>query len=283
VKPGIYHDIPIEQYHADPSTVSKSGLDLIARTPLHYWAAHLDPDRPEREDTPAFVEGRAVHALALEGREVFDRQFAVAPRVDRRTKAGKEDWQAWADAHASHTILTAEQSERVEAMHAGLQRHEGARRYLGADGDAEVSIYWTNEATGVACRCRPDKIVPIPGTDEVVLVDLKTTRDGLDDETISRTLARYRYHVQAAWYVDGARAAGLAVRAFALVFIEKSRPHGARVVTMCEDSITCGRVLYRENLETYAECLASGQWPGYSTATETVSIPSWEMRRAGLI
>jgi hypothetical protein len=283
VKPGIYHDIPIEQYHADPSTVSKSGLDLIARTPLHYWAAHLDPDRPEREDTPAFVEGRAVHALALEGREVFDRQFAVAPRVDRRTKAGKEDWQAWADAHASHTILTAEQSERVEAMHAGLQRHEGARRYLGADGDAEVSIYWTDEATGVACRCRPDKIVPIPGTDEVVLVDLKTTRDGLDDETISRTLARYRYHVQAAWYVDGARAAGLAVRAFALVFIEKSRPHGARVVTMCEDSITCGRVLYRENLETYAECLASGQWPGYSTATETVSIPSWEMRRAGLI
>jgi len=227
VKPGIYHDIPIEQYHADPSTVSKSGLDLIARTPLHYWAAHLDPDRPEREDTPAFVEGRAVHALALEGREVFDRQFAVAPRVDRRTKAGKEDWQAWADAHASHTILTAEQSERVEAMHAGLQRHEGARRYLGADGDAEVSIYWTDEATGVACRCRPDKIVPIPGTDEVVLVDLKTTRDGLDDETISRTLARYRYHVQAAWYVDGARAAGLAVRAFALVFIEKSRPHGA--------------------------------------------------------
>jgi hypothetical protein len=194
VKPGIYHDIPIEQYHADPSTVSKSGLDLIARTPLHYWAAHLDPDRPEREDTPAFVEGRAVHALALEGREVFDRQFAVAPRVDRRTKAGKEDWQAWADAHASHTILTAEQSERVEAMHAGLQRHEGARRYLGADGDAEVSIYWTDEATGVACRCRPDKIVPIPGTDEVVLVDLKTTRDGLDDETISRTLARYRYH-----------------------------------------------------------------------------------------
>jgi exodeoxyribonuclease VIII len=283
VKPGIYHDIPIEQYHADPSTVSKSGLDLIARTPLHYWAAHLDPDRPEREDTPAFVEGRAVHALALEGREVFDRQFAVAPRVDRRTKAGKEDWQAWADAHASHTILTAAQSERVEAMHAGLQRHEGARRYLGADGDAEVSIYWTDEATGVACRCRPDKIVPIPGTDEVVLVDLKTTRDGLDDETISRTLARYRYHVQAAWYVDGARAAGLAVRAFALVFIEKSRPHGARVVTMCEDSITCGRVLYRENLETYAECLASGQWPGYSTATETVSIPSWEMRRAGLI
>ena len=43
MKPGIYHDIPIEQYHADPDTISKSGLDLIARTPLHYWSAHLDP------------------------------------------------------------------------------------------------------------------------------------------------------------------------------------------------------------------------------------------------
>jgi exodeoxyribonuclease VIII len=283
VKPGIYYNIPIDQYHADPGTVSKSGLDLIARTPLHYWAAHLDPDRPEREDSPAFIEGSALHALELEGREVFGRQFAVAPRVDRRTKQGKADWQAWADLHATHTILTDAQAANVEAMHAGLQRHEGARRYLDADGDAEVSIYWTDPGTGVACRCRPDKIVEIPGTDQCVLVDLKTTRDGLDDETITRTMARYRYHVQAAWYVDGARAAGLAVRAFVFVFVEKSRPHGARVVTMCEDSITCGRILYRENLETYAECLASAQWPGYSTATETVSIPSWEMRRAGLI
>ena len=283
MKPGIHHDIPIDQYHADPDTISKSGLDLIARTPLHYWSAHLDPDRPDREDTPAFVEGSALHALELEGREVFDRQFAVAPKIDRRTKAGKAEWQAWTEAHANHTILTDTQSQNIEAMHAGLQRHEGARRYLDADGDVEVSIYWTDEATGVACRCRPDKIVQIPDTDQCVLVDLKTTRDGLDDETITRTLARYRYHVQAAWYVDGARAAGLNVRAFVFVFVEKSRPHGARVVTLCEDSITCGRVLYRENLDTYAKCLATGEWPGYDTTTSTVSIPSWEMRRAGLI
>jgi exodeoxyribonuclease VIII len=283
VKPGIYHDIPIEQYHADTETVSKSGLDLIARTPLHYWAAHLDPDRPEREDSPAFIEGRALHALVLEGREVFDRQFASAPKIDRRTKAGKAEWQAWTEAHANHTHLTDAQAANVEAMHAGLQRHEGARRYLGADGDAEVSIYWADPATGVACRCRPDKIVQIPDSNEVVLVDLKTTSKPLDDEQIAKTIGNFRYHVQAAWYTDGARAAGLAVRAFVFVFIGKSRPHGARVVTLCEDSITCGRILYMENLETYAECLASGQWPGYSTATETVSIPSWEMRRAGLI
>ena len=53
MKPGIYvsRELSNEEYHADTTAISKSGLDLVHRSPAHYYAAKLDPDRPAA--TPA--------------------------------------------------------------------------------------------------------------------------------------------------------------------------------------------------------------------------------------
>jgi len=50
-----------EQYHADTSAISASGLKLFARSPAHYYAAYLDPQRPERQPTAAMKLGTATH------------------------------------------------------------------------------------------------------------------------------------------------------------------------------------------------------------------------------
>ncbi len=52
-------------YHAHPA-ISKSHLDLIARSPLHYWARYIDPKRVIPEPTPAMRIGSAVHTHVLE-------------------------------------------------------------------------------------------------------------------------------------------------------------------------------------------------------------------------
>lgn len=77
-------------YHAHPA-ISKSHLDLIARSPLHYWARYIDPNRVPTEPTDAMRLGTAVHTLTLEA-DQFEARYAVAPAVDRRYKAGKEAW-----------------------------------------------------------------------------------------------------------------------------------------------------------------------------------------------
>ncbi len=95
--------IGIEEYHAGPG-VSKSDLDLIARSPAHYRAQKAAP----REATPAMIIGSAFHTATLEP-EKFDLEFAVAPEgIDRRTKAGKEEWAAFEAASAGKTVLKAE-------------------------------------------------------------------------------------------------------------------------------------------------------------------------------
>ena len=66
-----------EQYHAHPA-LSASGLKLLQKSPLHYWAEYLDPNRPERVATNAQRIGTMVHTATLEP-HLFDEQFTVLP------------------------------------------------------------------------------------------------------------------------------------------------------------------------------------------------------------
>ena len=76
--PGIYFDLSNAEYHGGPG-VSKSGLDLIAKSPLHFDAARKAANDDEREPTPAQRFGSAFHALVLEP-EVFRAEYCLALR-----------------------------------------------------------------------------------------------------------------------------------------------------------------------------------------------------------
>ena len=78
------------EYHAT-SAVSKSDLDLIAKSPAHYTEAKNAP----KEQTASMLLGSVAHKLVLE-QDKFEEDFAIAPDVDRRTKAGREQWAEFA-------------------------------------------------------------------------------------------------------------------------------------------------------------------------------------------
>lgn len=79
------------EYHANKA-VSKSDLDLINRSPLHYINAVKNP----KEQTESMLFGSVVHKLVLEP-ETFAAEYIAAPKCDRRTKEGKARWQEFID------------------------------------------------------------------------------------------------------------------------------------------------------------------------------------------
>src|ERR1043166_2555607 len=85
------------------------------------------------EDRPAYLIGRAVHAWMLEGREVFDRQFAVGGPVNPRTGkpygANTQAFQEWAAAQGK-PVLTPEQFSLIESIVGGTTAHVGVRDLL---------------------------------------------------------------------------------------------------------------------------------------------------------
>lgn len=63
MQPGVYPDLSNEEYHGGPG-ISKSGLDLIHRSPLHYRAAKTAAN--DNQPTAAQAIGTAFHSLLLE-------------------------------------------------------------------------------------------------------------------------------------------------------------------------------------------------------------------------
>jgi exodeoxyribonuclease VIII len=255
--------------------VSKSGLDQIAKSPLHYWARYLDPNRVWPEPTPAMRLGTALHTHVLE-LDQWDNQIAVAPGdINRRTKEGKEQWAAFEAAAKRKTVITADEAETVMAMGRSIMRHPGAAMLLGLQGKAETTHMWTDATYGVECKCRPDWLTD----DGSIMVDLKTTRDA-SPRGFRQSIASFRYWVQAGWYMHGVQAAtGKRPDQFIFICVESTAPYACAVYAADAEMIERGYEQAMKDLGTLATCRAADSWPSYSDQIETISLPGWMQPR----
>ena len=171
--------IPQSEYRSHPA-ISKSDLFKITKSPLHFkWAMENIEDK-----TPALVFGSACHKYVLE-KEDFDKEFAVMPDINRRTKAGREEYEAFLAVNDGKDVISPDDFEKIVTMAAVVHENKFADRLL--QGEHEISFFWTDESTGEECKCRPDDIVVIG--DQHILVDYKTT-DNAETEAF-RSSAKY--------------------------------------------------------------------------------------------
>lgn len=252
-----------EEYHAHKA-ISKSGLDRIHRSPMHFKEWQDNPP----EQTPAMIFGSLVHdALLLP--EHFKATTALMPEIDRRTKAGKEAFEKFTIENHGKRILSHDEYQTIQAMLDSVYSHPTAGKLLD-QGHAEQSFFWTDPETQVECRCRPDF-----QRDGKVIVDLKTTEDA-SFRAFQKSIGNFRYDVQAAFYADGLSAVtGQTFDTFVLIAVEKKAPFAVAVYALDEASIECGRMKYKSDLSVFAECLKTNQWPGYPIEVQPMNLPSW--------
>ena len=259
----VRHDLTNAEYHASPA-ISKSGLDLIRRAPALYAYRRENP----QEQTPAMRLGSLTHAVVLEP-EVFAHSVIARPEgIDRRTSAGKLAWAEFEVQAEGKEIVTGEEMAKLAAIRDAVHAHPAAAKALAGSPTIEQSIFWVND--GIACRCRPDAV-----TEKGVIVDLKTTRDA-SPEGFAKSIAQYRYHVQAAFYSDGYRAAfGESPRGFVFIAVETEPPYLVAVYVASEAMTHRGRIDYHVDIDTFRCCQEADEWPGYSNWTLTIDLPKW--------
>jgi len=225
-----------------------SRLKHMDDSPKHYKYA-LDHPEPE---TDAMVIGRYVHAAVFEP-DTLDQEFAIWTGARR---AGK-DWDTFKAEAADRSILRASDLIDATAMVAAVRAHPDVRALLDAPGALfEHTLTWTDEATGLRCKARPDLLVPR------ILADLKTTRS-IDVRRFGHDVARFQYHAQLAHYSAGVEAVyGWKPEKHILIVVEKSPPYDVAVFPVEADAILTGASKLREWLDTVAACQESGEWPG---------------------
>lgn len=266
-EPGIYAGLSNAAYHAGPG-VSKSQLDTLAKSPLHYWDQYLNINAPPRTETPAMRFGTAVHAAILEP-ELFV-NWVVMPDVDGRTKEGKAAKMAALEEASARgvEIISAGDHAKVRDIALAFSSQPHVSSLMRDEGHPELSVYWNDPDTGIFCRCRPDWLEP------GFVLDLKTTEDA-SPRAFQRSAYSYRYWVQAAYYLDGLKANGVPVGDFIFAAIEKSSPHVCAGYMASAQFLDAGREEYKRLLRILRQCLDRNVWPGYQENVQFIELPAF--------
>ena len=272
--PGVY-DLPEDAYHADPvpgGSLSVSGAKKL-----------LPPSCPakfayERENPPApssaMELGTAAHKLVLG----TGQELAVIDARDWRTNKARDAAGA-ARAEGKVPLLTAEH-EQVQAMAKAISGHPLASALLcHGDVEPEQSMFWPDPAYGIWRRARLDAARQ-PGSGRLIITDYKTAASA-EPGKFAKAVYDYRYHMQAAWYLDAAAAClGEHDAAFLFVAQEKTAPYLTGVYGLDQDSLDLGRAMNERAMERYRDCTESGIWPGYQPdGVGYLSLPPWAYTR----
>lgn len=252
-----------------PKSVSKSGLDLIAQSPYHYWYEHLSGEKIKKPDTPAMILGKAIHACVLEPNE-FAKKYYLGSGLPRNTKEGKEQYALDQERAGKRIILKADEWDACEAIRDAVWRHPIARVLL--DGAVtEKKIEWTCPDTGVNHTGVIDALAS-----NLFLVDLKTATDA-SPNAFARTVLNYNYDAQHAMYVDGATVAlNRKPEGFAFIVVEKEPPFAVAVYVSNADYYARGKEWYQRNALLWKQCVETNTWPSYGNSESIeLTMPEW--------
>jgi hypothetical protein len=261
----VLDNVPDAEYHADTTALSVSGAKMLLppSTPaLFKW--QRENGRPGKR---TFDVGHLIHKLVLGAGS----DIVVIDAADFRSKAA--------------------QTQRDEAREAGLipalagdveqaqliARSVHAHTDLFTNGKPEQSLYWTDKESGVHLKARLDWL-PDSKPGRMIVPDLKSAMSA-DPETWVRNAATYGYHLQAAHYMEGVIANGLAEEVdFVFVLVEKTAPYLVSVVELDSAALRIGRERMSTAIQIYKHCTETGVWPGYPAEPQLVSLPVWYSR-----
>lgn len=266
-KPGVYKGVPMSVYRAIPA-LNHSLLRHMRRSPAHLQHARAHP----MEQTPAMALGTALHVWALQ-RDLWDAEVCVAPDCDKRTKAGKQEWEEFVASSDGKTVITAEQNLLVRPMSKAIGGHPDAARLRSAKGDSEVVIMW-NDQDGLLCKGRIDKTIET--VEGWIRVDVKTTRCS-DIGSFRRDIHTFGYHTQDAFYRRGLEVLGIKDAGEYIIAVETEPPHPVEVITLGAKTRYTADALVTAWIAEYAKCYREKHWPLRVSGVQEVDIPEWAL------
>jgi hypothetical protein len=270
----ILHDYPEKAYHAR-SEISGSMLNDFAVSPYHYYAKYV-AKTPwiKNEFGLALSQGAGVHILAQEPHN-WRKRFYVAPDMRRQ---GKE-WETHVKIANGREIL--KHSEAMECVKMAWALNNNARVRDGVlrhDGYSECTVLWTDPDTGLECRGRLDRLSIVAQ----FVSDFKSAADASPRKFL-RAVLDNRYHVKAAFYLDGLVAQGVTELAGAADWpylwpVVEKETYAVELYAAPPDMIKRGREIYKTELRRLKGCFDSGHWPSYTENIALLEMPEWANR-----
>lgn len=258
----------MESEYRQQEGISRSELWRFMESPekFKWYQEHPEPA------TPALLFGAAIHKLLLEP-QTFEDEFAVAPECDRRTKDGKESYNAFLSASEGKSVITFADYENAAEMTQKAIDAPFVKKLL--DGEHEKLFCWTDDLTGELCKIRVDCLTYVNG--KPIIVDYKTTSDA-STEAFVRSAIKYGYDFQAGMYCKGVEKSTGQKPVFVFIAQEKTPPYAVNILQADDLMVKRGYDIFRELIGIYHECKTTDNWYGYLGAYNVInnlSLPAW--------
>lgn len=255
-----------EEYHAHHA-ISKSKLDRFAISPWHYHMEYQKKDHyKSKEPTKDMQIGTAIHMAVLEP-DLFNKSYALAPDCRRGTK----DWKEAESINAGKILLKSDEFDDIISSKNAILNDSIAKELL-KNSICEKSFFWTDNETGLDCKCRPDAL-------NSWICDIKKTKS-TDLHSFQNSALMYRYWVQAPFYLDGVSAAtGIEREGFVFICVEDKFPYSVECYMYDEEDISYGREEYKRLLSEFNQCLLNNKWEKRHQEIRQIKIPDWKKVR----
>lgn len=271
------------KYHADLSAISKSRLAKMSVCPRYFkWCE----DNPQ-EQSEDLIVGSAFHKIVLESK-TFDKEFVVCPLIDKRTKAGKEAYEAFVASVNGRSVITQEQYDMICGMRDSVLNNPYAVQLL--KGKHEKSMYAVDDLTQERIKARPDCFRIIDTTDEngepikrVIITDLKSCRSAMYDD-FCKDVVKYSYDLQSYLYCYiTSKTLDILIENIDFVFIavEKKAPYLVNILQADEYVLQRGEALFRKYIGMYHEAKTTNNWwglNGQQGIINNLSLPSYLLK-----
>lgn len=250
-----------------PHVLSKSTAHiLVTKSPLH---AHLRKTKEHVEDaTDEQDQGSIVHAMILGA----GKRIVVLDVDNFRTKAARE---ARDRARAEGAIpIKAKDEEIVSAMARRLKRNIEALGFA-FDGESEIGVRWFERSADedmVECWGALDHYRP----SRPEILDLKIVRNAHPD-ACRKHLLTFGGDIQAEAYTRAVEQIDPRLQGrvrFVFLFCELYTG-AVTPIELSADFRRLGSLRWQRAVNTWARCLRTDDWPGYTSTPVRLSPPPW--------
>jgi exodeoxyribonuclease VIII len=239
-----------DEYLAKKDFISASCIKNFLKSPKYYYYNKFLKPKTDRERF--FAIGSAIHEMILEP-EMFFTNFAVCPKLDKRTKVGREYYEKFEQDNKGKTVIEDSEMTVVVAV-AESSRKNKTLTDLIVNSYYELSCYTEDEATGLKLKMRPDSMCKTKST----IIDIKSCLDSSAKE-FKKSVYKYNYSISAAFYSDFLKREN-----YVFAAVEKEAPYQVSLYTLNDEMIEYGREQYRMGLDLLKWSIDNNYWADYN-------------------
>ena len=262
-------DMDFQKYLDLPEYMHSSDLKLLQQS-VNHWLSKRD--YPE---TKALLLGSLGHTMILEMNKLTER-YLVMPKVDARTKSGKEQKMLAQEQANNEGKILISQDDFTQALgwRDNIQNDPVTSNvFINSRGQNEVSGFFKHpDFDDIKGAFRVDKLLE----EEKIAIDLKIMLSAHPFAFMS-SVKKFRYDIQAAWYIDGLKAITGDDYDFLFVVCEKTNPFNVQTYRLSDETLETARGDIRAIIKKYKEYQTAdksqqNRLSGYFDGIQTLDI-----------